>query len=588
VILLDVTGVSAARPGRPLFADVSLTVSSGDRVAVVGLNGSGKSTLLRQLAGTATPESGVVRRGRGTRVVLLDQDAPLRGVTVGESVGDDWEAEAILDHLGFAGRLGTPTAQLSGGEAKRVALARALVEVGPPNESGEDVLLILDEPTNHLDMDAIAWLERRLANHQGGLLLVSHDRHLLDRTTTRIIEIDRGKPYVHDGGYAGYLEARSEREAQAARQEQVRKNLARTELVWLRRGAPARSTKPKARIESATALVEGRAQAAAREGALDLAFGSKRLGDSVIELHRVGHRYAADLPWLFRGVDLVIDQRERLGIVGPNGAGKSTLLDIIAGRLAPVAGTVATGSTVQLGVFDQRGTSLDPTMTVEQAVAGPTRLPDWEDARFLERFWFDGDARRAPIGLLSGGERRRLQLVLMLRAKPNVILLDEPTNDLDLDTLRVLEDTLEDWPGAVIAVSHDRAFLERTVADVLAIDDRHPGRRVPGGFGAWERARHLRSDQPARTSTDKPALPTAAKQPPRAAGARSTLARRLRDADKEVVTLTARRGRLLQELATAASDHVALRRLSTDLAALDAVLAAAEEHWLDLATEGDA
>ncbi len=233
-----------------------------------------------------------------------------------------------------------------------------------------------------------------------------------------------------------------------------------------------------------------------------------------------------------------------------------------------------------LGAFSQRGIELDPAMRVDQAVAGPTRLPDWEDARFLERFWFDADAQRAPIGLLSGGERRRLQLVLTLRARPNVVLLDEPTNDLDLDTLRVLEDVLEDWPGAVVVVSHDRAFLERTVADVLVIDDEHPGRRVPGGFGGWQARR---AQQPAvRPKPAAAAAPSRSGVPPRQS--LSTLRRLLRDVDKELATLTRRRDRLVTELAASGSDHQAMVRLGQDLAATDAEIAAAEERWLELGT----
>ena len=592
MILLDATGLGAARPGRELFAGVSLTVSSGDRIAVVGLNGSGKSTLLRQLAGSVAPEAGVVRRGRDARVVVLDQHAELTGDTIGQAVGPGWEAAAILDHLGLGGRLDEPIATLSGGEAKRVALARALVDVGPPNEAGDDVLLILDEPTNHLDMGAIAWLERRLAVHRGGLVLVTHDRHVLDRVTTRIVELDRGKAYVHEGGYAGYLEARAEREAQAVRREEVRRNLARTELDWLRRGAPARTRKPKARIESATAIVEGQPDAPARRSELDLSFGAQRLGDTVIDLNGVGHRYG-DGPWLFHGVQLSLDRRERLGIVGPNGAGKSTLLNVIAGRVAPAAGTVERGVTVAPAMFDQRGEALDPAMTVEQAVAGPTRRPDWEDGRFLERFWFDADAQRAPIGLLSGGERRRLQLVLTLRAKPNVVLLDEPTNDLDLDTLRVLEDVLEDWPGAVIVVSHDRAFLERTVSDVLAIDATTPGRRVPGGFGGWERTHHLRSDAKpplaakSVIAAKSPASPKPAASPTQAAAKRSpsTINRMLREADKELAVLARRRERLHEELVAASADHGALATLGRQLADVDSEIAVVEDRWLNLAGE---
>ncbi len=263
VILVDAQGLAASRPGRPLYADVSLTLSSGDRLAVVGLNGCGKSTLLRQLAGRVEPEAGTVRRGRGTRVVMLDQDAPLPDGTVREAVGGGWEGEAVLDRLGLGDLLDVPVGELSGGQAKRVALARALAEVGAPGAAHDDaVLLILDEPTNHLDIDAIAWLEERLAAHRGGLVLVTHDRHVLDRVTTRIVELDRGDAHVHEGGYASYLEARAERAEREAQSEEVRRNLARRELAWLRRGAPARTRKPKFRVETATTSVEGQRQAA--------------------------------------------------------------------------------------------------------------------------------------------------------------------------------------------------------------------------------------------------------------------------------------------------------------------------------------
>jgi len=596
VILLDAAGLTASRPGRRLFDDISITVASGDRIAVVGLNGSGKSTLLRQLAGAEPPEEGAVRRGRGARVVVLEQDATLLGETVADAAGSGWEAAAILERLGIGGRLGDPLATMSGGETKRVALARTLVEVGPSSEAGEAVLLVLDEPTNHLDLDAIAWLEQRLTAHRGGLLLVSHDRHVLDRVTTRILELDRGQGYVHERGYGGYLEARAEREAKAARHETHRRSLARSELDWLRRGAPARTRKPKARVEAATTIVEGRPADPARRGELDLAFGAPRLGDVVVELHGVGHRFG-DAPWLFRDVDLLLDPRERLGVIGPNGAGKSTFLDVLAGRLTPSDGSVTVGSTVALGMFDQRGTDLDPAMRVDQAVAGPTRAPDWEDARFLERFWFDADTQRSPIGLLSGGERRRLQLVLTLRAKPNMLLLDEPTNDLDLDTLRVLEDVLEDWPGAVVVVSHDRALLERTVTDVFVIDDQHLGRRRPGGFGAWEEARRAllsAGRTPALGAKPKPAAPTKAGPPkavPPTADARrrslSTLRRLIRDAERDLAELEHRREQLAEALTKATADHQALAQIGTEMAEVQAGLGEAEQRWLTLSDELD-
>ncbi|MFN8019478.1 MAG: ATP-binding cassette domain-containing protein [Acidimicrobiales bacterium] len=429
---------------------------------------------------------------------MLDQADELPAGTVRAAVAPgahpdrEWEADAILSRLGIGELADAPTDRLSGGQAKRVALARALVEVGPGGGPDDDaVLLILDEPTNHLDLDAIAWLEDRLAAHRGGLVLVTHDRHVLDRLTTRILELDRGRAHVHDGGYESYLEARFEREAQAAQAEAVRRNLARKELAWLRRGAPARTSKPKAHIRSATAIVEGRAEAAARTGDLPLHVETPRLGDQVVELHGVGHRYG-DGPWLFRGVDLLLDPRERLGVVGPNGAGKTTLLKVLAGQVAPAEGRRVVGSTVELAIWDQRGADLDPSQRVRDAVAGPARRADWSDAALLERFWFDGDAQWAPIGTLSGGERRRLQLLLTLAKRPNVLLLDEPTNDLDIESLRALEDFLDDWPGALVVVSHDRAFLGRTVADVVVVDDQHDVTRVPGGYAGWEQARHLR------------------------------------------------------------------------------------------------
>ena len=476
MILVDAAGVAASRPGRPLFRDLSVTIATGDRLAVVGLNGCGKSTLLRILTGNAEPESGVVRRGRDARIGFLEQHPVLPPGTVHDAAGGGWEVQAVLDRLGMGPWADADVATLSGGQRKRVALARLLVE--------DTDLLVLDEPTNHLDLDAVAWLEDRLAEHRGGLLMVTHDRHVLDRVTTRILELDRGTGYVHEGGYAAYLEARAEREEQAAAAESTRRNLARTELAWLRRGAPARTSKPKARIAAATALVEGRAQSAARAGDLDLDLGAARLGDKVVELHGVGHGYG-DGPPLFAGIDLLLDPRERLGIVGPNGSGKSTLLDLVAGRQQPRSGRIERGTTVRLGYYDQLGVELDLSQRVRDAVAGPGQRPTHEHAALLERFWFDRDAQFAPIGTLSGGERRRLQLLLVLAQQPNVLLLDEPTNDLDLDTLRALEDFLEDWPGALVAVSHDRAFLERTVEDVLALDGRGHAGLVPGGYAAW-------------------------------------------------------------------------------------------------------
>jgi ATP-binding cassette subfamily F protein uup len=586
VILVDLAQVCASRPGRPLFEDLSLTVATGDRLGIVGLNGTGKSTLLRLMAGCDEPESGVVRRGRDVRVGFLEQRPHLPPGKVREAVGEGWEAAAVLDRLGMGELLDADVATLSGGQAKRVALARLLVD--------ESDLLVLDEPTNHLDIDAIAWLEDRLARHRGGLVLVTHDRHVLDRVTTKVLELDRGRGYVHEGGYAGYLEGRAVRDEQEASTESTRRNLAKRELAWLRRGAPARTRKPKARIAAATAVVEGRRAAAARPEELNLHMGTPRLGDKVVELAGVGHGFGEG-PLLFDGLDLALDPRERLGVIGPNGTGKSTLLDIVAGRRPPLRGTVGTGPTVRMGYYDQTGATLDPEQRVRDAVAGPTRKASWEDGLLLERFWFDGDAQWAPIGTLSGGERRRLQLLLVLAQRPNVLLLDEPTNDLDLDTLRVLEDFLEDWPGALVVVSHDRAFLERTVEDALVLDGHGRAARAPGGYAAWETARRAASAGGGVAAKAAPvggsgrSASTAAAQPPPGGGRRrsaSTVDRLLRTAEREVADLTGRRDDLAATMA-AMSDHEELARVGTELAALQALLDAAEERWLSLAEEAE-
>jgi ATP-binding cassette subfamily F protein uup len=593
VILLDVDGVAASRPGRPLFADVSLTVSDGDRWGVVGLNGCGKSTLLGIMSGSVEPESGTVRPGRDLRVAVLDQDPHLGGPTVRDALSaghgaEEWEAAAVADRLGIGSLLDAPVADLSGGQAKRVALARALVA---PSD-----LLILDEPTNHLDIDAIAWLEDRLAEYRGGLVLVTHDRHFLDRVTTKVLELDRGRGYVHDGGYDAYLEGRARREEQAAKAEDRRRNLARSELAWLRRGAPARTSKPKARIEAATAVVEGRAEAAARSGDLPLHAGTPRLGDRVVELHGVGHRFD-DGPFLFRDLDLLLDPRERLGIVGPNGTGKTTLLELMAGRLAPTEGHVDVGSTVHIGYYDQRGRDLDPAQRVRDAVTGGHGEADWRDAALMEAFWFDGDAQWAPIGLLSGGERRRLQLLLVLADRPNVLFLDEPTNDLDLDTLRQLEEFLEDWPGALVVVSHDRAFLERTVADVIVLDGAGTAGRRPGGYAAYEAERGaVRSRRrtaavaSGRGRTDAKERSARAVTDQGAGGpSPSTLRHRLRDAEREVAGLQRRHATLSEAVLEAgnAGDHERLRTLGEELTAVGSDLEAAEERWLELASDAE-
>ncbi len=597
MILIDAQGLKASRPNRPLFDDISLTVSDGDRIGVVGLNGCGKSTLLRILSGDYAPDSGVVRYGRGSRIGMLAQQPVLPRGSVRDAVSEDWRGEAMLDRLGMSGLIDSQTNELSGGQQKRVALAKLLVS--------EWDALILDEPTNHLDLDAIAYLEEWLANYRGGLVLVTHDRHVLDRVTTKVLEIDRGHAYLHmpaqrnaGSGYAAYLTARIEREEQAATAEQRRRNLARTELAWLRRGAPARTTKPKARIAAATELVNRRPEAAARSGEIGLSLGNQRLGSKGVELHGVGFSWPTSKgandsggALVLNAFDHELEPGDRLGIVGPNGAGKSTLLDLISGRLKPTHGHLDVGSTVKIGYYDQLGHELNVNQRVREAVAGDKGQPSIEDNQLMRQFWFDGDTQYAPISTLSGGERRRLQLLLTLIEQPNVLLLDEPTNDLDLDTLRALEDYLDEWPGIVVVVSHDRVFLDRTVVDVLALDGVGGAAVVRGGVAGWLKQRNTAPTEqmtPAQRGKliNTPSVAAAElKQKPKSTKSPSTLRRLIAQAETALTKATAELEKLTAQMSGAGNDHVKLAKISEELAKAQAKVNSTEETWLALAAE---
>ncbi len=607
VILIDAQGLKASRPNRPLFDNISLTLSDGDRIGVVGLNGCGKSTLLRILSGDYSPDAGVVRYGRGSRIGMLAQQPVLPKGSVRDAVSEDWRGEAMLDRLGMSGLIDAQTNELSGGQQKRVALAKLLVS--------EWDALILDEPTNHLDLDAIAYLEEWLANFRGGLILVTHDRHVLDRVTTKVLEIDRGKAYLHmpanrnaGSGYAAYLAARIEREEQAVTAEQKRKNLARTELAWLRRGAPARTTKPKARIDAATELVNRRPEAAARSGEIGLSLGSQRLGSKGIELVGVGFSWPGAKPGtknhasgdagalVLNPFDHLLEPGDRLGIVGPNGAGKSTLLDLISGRLKPTHGHLDIGSTVKIGYYDQLGRELNLNQRVREAVAGDKGQPSIDDNQLMRQFWFDGDTQYAPISTLSGGERRRLQLLLTLIEQPNVLLLDEPTNDLDLDTLRALEEYLDEWPGIVVVVSHDRVFLDRTVIDVLALDGVGGAAIVRGGVAGWLKQRNAAPTEqmsgaqrgkliatPTIAAAELAQKPKSSKSPK----SPSTLRRLITQSETALAKAAAELEKLTAQMATAGNDHVKLAKISEQLAMAQAKVNAAEETWLLLVAEAE-
>ena len=613
MICVDAAGVRVDRPDGVLFDGVDLTISRGDRVAVVGVNGSGKTTLLRVLTGALAPDAGVVRFGRGARITMLEQEPTLEAGTVREHLGDGWEAEAVATSLGVQPLLDRRTDELSGGQAKRVALASVLARNGVAGGGGavgaHDVI-VLDEPTNHLDLEAIEWLEARLSTMGAALVLVTHDRHALDRLTSKVgpstvVELDHGRAFLHraaagSSAYATYLDARAERIEREEREESTRRILARRELAWLRRGAPARTSKPKARLRSAGEVVAGGPRDLGVRGRdLELGVGSARLGDQVVELSGVARSFVDEdgaTTTVLRDVDLVVEPGARLAVVGPNGSGKSTLLDLIAGRSAPSEGAITVGSTVVVGYADQGSTGLDDELTVRRTVAGPLREPDHEDAALLERFWFDASTQHAPVRLLSGGERRRLQLVMVLARRPNLLVLDEPTNDLDLDTLRALEELLDTWPGAVVLASHDRAFLDRVADHVLAIEPGGSVRRVPGGVDGWLASRAAGRARPAASPTSGGRTAASASSGagagrgdarrdgrPRPSGpSASTIGRRLRDTEREMVRAQRRVDELTAELAVTA-DHVALAERGAVLATAQAELDELEAAWLELA-----
>ncbi len=552
-ILVDLQRVTFHGADRPVLENLSLTVSSDERIGVVGINGAGKSALLSIIRGDLTPDSGGVRRPRDLRVGVLEQEPSLPASTVREALGSGWQVDAALDRLDMLGFADAPIPSLSGGQRKRVALARVF--------SRPVDLLVLDEPTNHLDLNAIRWLEQQLLDFPGGVVLVSHDRFLLDQVTTRMVEIDRGSTYVHAGGYSRLLEAQAEREERAASAEQVRRNLARTELAWLRRGVKARSTKPQARIDAAHRLLASRPDAPARSGSLDLSVQTPRLGTTVIKAHRVSFGYGDEA--LLHDVNLELGPGDRVGIVGPNGAGKSTLLDLLAHRRNPTSGTIKHGSTVVVSYFEQHDRDLDPAATVQELVAGPRGVPGSPaDVALMKRFWFTGALPATKSGELSGGERRRLQLLLALAKRPNVLFLDEPTNDLDLETIRLIEDFLSEWPGTLIIASHDRTFLSRTTDRLLevragAVAD------VAGGIDAWIE-RTLEPEAATTSEVNSPAVPRG---------------RALRDAEKEMTRLERRKQTLTEKL-HGVSDRDEQARLGSELDVVLRDLHRAETTWL--------
>ncbi len=488
-MLLNMEGVRKTYGDRTLLDDVTFYMKQGDRVGVVGVNGCGKSTFLRLAAGKEKPDSGSVSYDPNVRLGYLPQDPdydPENTVMEQVEAGLDptareiarYEAVEILTRLGIAD-VGQKMGALSGGQRKRVALAACLVH---PCD-----LLLLDEPTNHLDAEMIGWLETYLQRFTGGILLVTHDRYFLERIADRTLEVSFGKLYVYEGGYSAYLDGRARREEMDAASERKRRSILRRELQWVLQGPCARGTKSRERLERYEALKA--AQPPETEQRLEgIQALSSRLGRKTVELKDAGKRFGDR--WVLRHFDFLLQRTDRVGIVGGNGAGKSTLLNLIAGSLQPDEGTVTVGDTVKLGYFSQHARELNPNQTAldyvkEQGDRIETPEGTLTASRLMEKFLFSGPMQHRLIGRLSGGEKRRLFLLGILASAPNVLLLDEPTNDLDIPTMTVLEDYLETFPGAIIAVSHDRYFLDRLCARVFAVEPGGTVKQYVGGYSDY-------------------------------------------------------------------------------------------------------
>ena len=456
--VLNLEHISKIYGEKKVFDDVSFGIHEADKIGVIGINGTGKTTLLKMIAGLEIPDEGEVIRQKGLRIAYLPQNPEfpqgtnvLSYVTDGHE-GEDWntesEAKTVLTRLGLFD-FTEPIAHLSGGQKKRVALAKALVDPAD--------VLILDEPTNHLDNEMAAWLETYLKKFRGVVIMVTHDRYFLDRVTNKILEISHGKLYSYIANYSEFLEQKEQREEMELASERKRQSVLRMEVEWAKRGCRARSTKQKARLERLEALKSGKAPI--QDGRVELDSAVTRLGKKTIELHHISKRYGDKV--LIDDFDYIVLKNQRLGIIGANGCGKSTLMKIITGRLQPDSGRVEIGDTVQIGYFAQEAVGMDDSQRVIDYVKETAEYVLTKDGRItasqmLERFLFDPAMQYTPIGKLSGGEKRRLYLLHVLMSAPNVLVLDEPTNDLDIPTLTILEDYLESFAGIVIAVSHDR------------------------------------------------------------------------------------------------------------------------------------
>ncbi|MCL4303802.1 MAG: ATP-binding cassette domain-containing protein [Anaerolineae bacterium] len=620
--LITLENISKQYSERLLLDQVGLQINEGDRIGLIGINGSGKSTFLRLLAGLEAPDTGsIVARG-DIKIQYLSQEPVLNdSLTVlaqlfeGDSAqirllrdyewasqqleqqpgsvywqeqltslsdqmerSGGWSVEAkvkaVLTRLGIT-NFAAPIASLSGGERKRVALAHALIERAD--------LLILDEPTNHLDAETIAWLEAYLLTQPGALLMVTHDRYFLDRIVNRLVELDRRQLVSYPGNYSRYLELSAVRQENLAADELKRQNLLRRELDWLRRGAQARSTKQKARKQRVEELQQLNYDRG--DQTVSIALAGRRLGKKVLLATNLSKTFNGRS--IFARVDFLLEPGDRIGIIGPNGAGKSTLLNILAGKVAPDSGIVEWGETVHLGYYDQQSSNLDGRLRVIDFIEQEAPLIRSKDGslisafQMLEWFLFPRPQQYAYIGTLSGGERRRLYLLYTLIHQPNVLFLDEPTNDLDIQTLTVLEEFLDHFQGSLVVASHDRYFLDRTVDFLVSFEQGQVSARYPAPFETYQR---LRTEEARSAPERRSETPVAGKVENKTRPHKLTWKEQqeLHTLEVRIEALEAQKTTLQAEINGSGHDYVRLQALAEQLQALEGELETAEERWLEL------
>ncbi|MEU2798228.1 ABC-F family ATP-binding cassette domain-containing protein [Streptomyces sp. NPDC006863] len=602
VNLVNVEQVSKVYGTRALLDGVSLGVSEGDRIGVVGRNGDGKTTLIRMLAKLEEADTGRVTHNGGLRLGVLtqhdslDPEATIRHEVIGDLADHEWAGSAkIRDVLtglfgglalpGFEHGLDTVIAPLSGGERRRIALAKLLIE--------EQDLIVLDEPTNHLDVEGISWLAGHLRSRRSALVCVTHDRWFLDQVCTRMWDVQRGVVHEYEGGYSDYVFARAERERIAATEEAKRQNLMRKELAWLRRGAPARTSKPRYRIEAANELIAD--VPPPRDTSELMKFANARLGKTVFDLEDV--TVQAGPKTLLTHLTWQLGPGDRIGLVGVNGAGKTSLLRALAeaartqGEEQPVAGKIVVGRTVRLAYLSQEVHELNPNLRVLEAVQQVRDRVDLGKGREMtagqlcEKFGFTKEKQWTPVGDLSGGERRRLQILRLLMDEPNVLFLDEPTNDLDIETLTQLEDLLDGWPGSMIVISHDRFFIERTTDRVMALLGDRALRMLPRGIDEYLERRQKLEETATPSAAAAPRSPSAPAAPAVSAQASRAAKKELQKVERQLDKLATRETTLHQQIADHATDFEKVATLDAELRELVTERDELEMRWLELAED---